>query len=74
MGIRADILDTIIAFNDANNGAEPSKIHLTRADERALACMSLDEAGGPTSGKVREDWRMINGAEVVWDAPARRCE
>ena len=74
MGIRIELITLIQEYNKAHNGAEPSKLYLTRADERALATMSLDEAGGPVSGNVREDYKTFLGIVVIWDSAVRYCE
>jgi hypothetical protein len=54
MGIRADLAGMIQAFE--RDGGTPTKICLTRDDERRLAAMNMDEAGGTTTGNPRNDY------------------
>ena len=57
-----------------NDGREPTRIFLTQEDERWLAAMSINEAGGEVSTDVREQWKTIDAKDVVWDAKCRHCE
>ena len=74
MGIRDELLETVQQYIKKNNGKEPTKIFLTRDDERRLAAMRTDEAGGSVSAGVRKKWKTVDGKEVVWEAESRHCE
>jgi len=74
LSIRADLVECQKAFIRANDGKEPTKIYLTRADERALTMMPRDEAGGTTPANIRTLLTHVLGMTPIWDAPHRRCE
>lgn len=73
MTIRKEIIDMVNDFTKGH-GRDPTKIYLTREDERRLEAMSRDEAGGDVLGDVRAQWEKILGRQVVWDADDRDCE
>lgn len=76
MGIRDELVELLKDFNKANDGREPTKIYLTKADEMALAGMTDNERGGkmPANTSVRTHFARLFNVETVWDAPVRKCE
>jgi hypothetical protein len=73
MAIMDDLVLEIQNFIQAND-KEPTKICVTKEDELNLAAIRRNQAGGDTTGNVRNDFSTIGGCLVEWNAARRHCE